>query len=119
MDNINSDLIESVQEISLPIKKCIYGIQSTGIYLILLGSMLALTIIGIVIAWIPIWAGISLCTSVPSIKKAHSAGDKKELLLALKKFKNFFSLAGIAATLFTIMITTGLIIALLLPRLNN
>ncbi|WP_144392846.1 DUF5362 family protein [Pleionea sediminis] len=74
-----------------------------GVVLILYGICLALTILGTVIAWLPIWSGITLIQSAVAIEKAYISDDAAALMMSLSKLKTHFV---IISTLLLLMLTS-------------
>lgn len=66
-----------------------------GIMNIISGALQALTIIGIVIAWLPIWIGVLLFQSAGAIEQAYEANSKAAMMTSLSKLKTYFIIMGI------------------------
>ena len=63
----------------------------------------ALTRTGIIVAWVPLWAGIVLYQSASRLKRAHGSESKEQLILSLGKLRSYFKIMAI-----------GLVVAILL-----
>jgi hypothetical protein len=66
-----------------------------GVITIVGGIISVLSVVGIMVAWIPIWLGILL---IQSAGKANSAGNQnkpEELLLMLDKLRLYFVVQGV------------------------
>jgi hypothetical protein len=74
-----------------------------GVMSIIWGSLSAITVVGLVIAWLPIWQGILLFKAATAAENAQITGDKGQLMLSLQQFKTFFMIMGI-----TIIVSIGL-----------
>ena len=61
------------------------------------GIFLALSIVGIIIAWLPIWLGILLMQASSRIKEAHLAGSKEALIKAQNNLSTYFTVYGVLA----------------------
>jgi len=96
MDN-NSQVeqVLSAKNISFPLYKCKGWLLFIGIFSIVQGAMMALTIVGIIIAWLPIWMGIILCKASQLINEAYTRDDPDALTNALSKIKQYFIIMGI------------------------
>jgi hypothetical protein len=60
-----------------------------------MGIMIALSIVGIVFAWLPIWIGVLLFQAASTIEEAQTLGRKDSLLKSLGKLKLFFTIMGV------------------------
>jgi multidrug efflux pump subunit AcrB len=72
-------------------------IKFLGILMIIYGAFAALSIIGIVVAWLPIWLGVLLNKAANKIEQAHYSGNKQDMLEAQKTFASFFTIYGVIA----------------------
>jgi uncharacterized protein DUF5362 len=81
-----------------------------GVVLIIGGVLTAITLFGIVIAWVPIWMGVTLFSASSKIEMAFHSGDKQQLLEACNKLKTYFTIQGfllilsIALSIFSFLI---------------
>jgi hypothetical protein len=66
-----------------------------GIITIISGVLSVLSIVGIIVAWIPIWLGILLIQSASRANSAGSLNKPEELLLMLDKLRLYFVVQGI------------------------
>lgn len=85
----------AVQEIKLIAMDMSGWLKFIGIAAIVYGGLIALTIIGIIIAWLPIWIGILLLSAGNKAKDAHYTGNTMHLVEMMRKLKTFFMLQGI------------------------
>ena len=84
-----------VQEVSLPIYQSRTWMKLSAILVIIGGVISALSIVGILFAWIPIWMGIVLYKSASSIESAEESGSKYALVESLGNLKTYFTIMGI------------------------
>jgi len=91
-----------IQELSLPIFQSKGWLKLLGVVMILQGILTAITIIGIVICWLPIWLGVLLFQAAGAIESAMVSGRKEQLLLSLSKIKLYFMINGILMLIFII-----------------
>jgi hypothetical protein len=73
---------------------------------ILQGVITIFTIIGIFIAWLPIWIGVLLYQTASIMDRAFHTGDKHTFNQSLSKLKTYFMIQGILTLL-------GLIVAVI------
>jgi hypothetical protein len=70
-----------------------------GILNIIGGVLAALSIVGIIIAWLPIWMGVILYQAGSSSEQAYFNGDKYSMAKSLNQLKLYFTINGIMALL--------------------
>lgn len=84
-----------------------------GILSIVGGALQALTIVGILIAWLPIWIGVIL------FQAGSKGSDYVDRLLPADlveyhlKLKNYFTILGIMAIVFLGLVVLGIIVAII------
>jgi len=84
-----------IKELSVPLYNCKGWMKLVGVMYIIGGALQVLTIIGIVIAWLPIWIGILLFQSASAIEQAYEAGNKAAMTRSLSKLKTYFIIMGV------------------------
>ena len=82
-----------------------------GVIFIISGALNALSIVGIIIAWLPIWQGVLLLQSAGAIEQAYLSGNRNEMTRSLSKLKTYFIIMGV---LTLIGIIVGVLFVLLL-----
>lgn len=98
MENENFQIEERlVREISLPIFSSKGWVKLLGILMLVYGIFLALSIVGIIIAWLPIWLGILLMQASSRINIAHLSGSKEALIKAQNNLSTYFTVYGVLA----------------------
>ncbi len=88
---------EIVQRIGFPIHQSRNWLKLLGVLSILSGILAVFTIVGIVIAWLPIWLGVLLYQSGELVDRAYMSGDERALIASLSKLKTYFLISGIMA----------------------
>ncbi len=89
------DQLTFVREMGFPLYQGRGWIKFLGIMSIVQGAMAALTIVGAIVAWLPIWVGILLYQSATTMEKAYALGDKRTFAVAMGKLKTYFLIQGI------------------------
>ena len=74
---------EIIREVSSPFYDMRGWLKFIGVASIVAGALSALSIFGIIFAWVPIWMGITLYNSSTKIETAYHAGDKIMLMEAI------------------------------------
>ena len=110
MEQANTDQANLIKEVSIPVYQARGWMKLIGILMIIGGVFYALTIVGIIIAWLPIWMGVVLYQAGSSSEQAYFNGDKYSLLTSLNKLKLYFTIMGIM-TLITIALMVIMLIA--------
>ena len=85
----------ATREISLPLASAAGWMKFIGIMFIIQGAITALTIIGIIIAWLPIWIGVLLLQSAGAAQRSQVQDDANALIEALSRLKTYFVIQGV------------------------
>jgi Family of unknown function (DUF5362) len=107
-----------IQELSLPIYQARGWLKFLGVLSIIGGVIQALSIVGILIAWLPIWMGVLMFQAGSSIDSAGQFGDKFAFLGSLGNLKTYFVLQGVLTVIGIIIAVTMLCIMFILPLLG-
>ena len=86
---------QPIQAISMPLYQSKGWMKLIAIVSILSGVLTALSIIGIIVAWIPIWIGVVLFQAASAAEQAYSTGSSDAMLLAQNKLKSYFTIMGV------------------------
>ena len=113
MEYQNNEQISIIQRVSYPLYECKGWMKLLGVIYIIGGALQAITIVGILFAWMPIWLGLILYKSASAAENAYQQGNEYELVQSLAKIKTYFMIMGIA-TLLGIIITIVMFIFLIL-----
>ncbi|MFH1502851.1 MAG: DUF5362 family protein [Candidatus Eisenbacteria bacterium] len=89
--------VQFVREVSAPLYAARGWMKFLGVLMIIYGALMVLSIVGILICWLPIWIGILLLRAAGSSEMAQISGDKYQLIEALSKLKTYFTIYGILA----------------------
>lgn len=84
-----------VQELAAPLASGRGWIKFLGILMIVQGVLTALSIVGIVIAWLPIWLGVLLFQSASGVEQASINGDAATFVMAQNKLRLYFMIQAI------------------------
>jgi hypothetical protein len=95
MEAGTQDTSTAVRELSLPIYQSKTWLRLLGVLSIVSGALAAITIVGILYAWLPIWVGVLLLQAASSVERAHVSGDKMVLFESLGKLKMYFIIQGV------------------------
>jgi len=97
MEQTNVDQSTVIKEVSIPIYQARGWMKLLGVLNIIGGVLLAITLIGIIVAWLPIWMGVILYQAGSASEQAYFNGDKYSLMKSLNQLKLYFTINGILA----------------------
>ncbi len=84
-----------VQDLALLLDKYYYCILILAVLLFIAALIIGITIVGIVIAWIPCWLGIILINFMKCVRTASRSGEFTDLNQALIHLNLYFKIMGI------------------------
>lgn len=84
-----------VRELSQPLQSGKGWLTFLGILSIVYGVFTALSIVGILVAWIPIWLGVLLIQTGNALDTARNSGDAAAMMRAMGKLKTYFVIWGV------------------------
>ena len=116
MEQTNADQSILIKEVSTPVYEARGWMKLLGVLLIIGGVLYAITIVGIIIAWLPIWMGVVLYQAGSSSEQAYFNGDKYSLIKSLTQIKLYFTTMGIM-TLLSIILMGIMIVAFIIGGL--
>lgn len=108
----------SIQQLSAPIYQARGWLKLIGVLSIVGGAAQALSIVGIVVAWLPIWLGVLLYQAASSIESAAQSGDRFAFLRSMNNLKMYFVIQGVLTLLGILVAFVVLCIAFVLPLLG-
>ncbi|SDL24774.1 hypothetical protein SAMN05192555_103181 [Franzmannia pantelleriensis] len=106
MDNNSHELVRDLIE---PLYRGKFWMQLTGVMLILSGILTALSIIGLLVAWIPIWAGWVLMQAASTAGRVFESGDPRDMKFALSKLKTYFTIFGVLILIYLAVAAGGIL----------
>lgn len=86
---------QMMDAIAFEVRKTKGWMKFMGIVMIVVGALQAITIVGIVFAWLPIWIGILLTQAAKFAEKFSAMKDVSALHQMLTKLRLFFLIQGI------------------------
>jgi hypothetical protein len=111
----NATKSRSIQELSAPIFRARGWLKFLGILSIIAGIGQALSIVGILIAWLPIWMGVLMYQAGSNIGNAGQFGDKFAFLRSMSNLKTLFTIMGILSLLSILLSLIMVCLAVVLP----
>ena len=104
-----------VQQLSVPIFQARGWLKFLGILSIISGVLSALSIVGIIYAWLPIWMGVLMYQAGSSIDSASQFGDRFAFLQSMGSLKTYFVLQGVLSLIAIVFIVAMICILFVLP----
>ncbi len=105
-----SDPTQTVKEVSIPLFQAKGWMKLLGVLLIISGILTALSVVGIIFCWLPIWMGVLLFKAADAAEAAQLGGDKVQLTASLDRLKTFFTIQGVLVLLYLASAAIGLIV---------
>jgi len=81
--------------LSAPLYSARPWMKFVAVMSIIYGAVTALSIVGILFAWLPIWMGVLLMQSVSQVEQAHVNDDAEALRNSLAKLRTLFTIVGV------------------------
>lgn len=103
---------QPVQALSTPLYQSKGWMKLLAIVFIISGALIALSIIGIIIAWVPIWIGVVLFQAASATEQAYNSGSSDAMLLAQNKLKSYFTIMGVFTLIIVILYALMIVWAL-------
>ena len=111
-----------VREVSAPLFAAKGWMKFLGVLMIIYGVLIALSVVGIIICWLPIWIGILLFQAATAVESTQASGSKMELYGAMSKLKTYFTIYGVLALIGIVVSIIALftgVLASLIPFMSN
>ena len=111
-----------VREVSAPLFAAKGWMKFLGVLMIIYGVLIALSVVGIIICWLPIWIGILLFQAATAVESTQASGSKMELYGAMSKLKTYFTIYGVLALIGIVVSIVALftgVLASLIPFMSN
>ncbi|WP_051234296.1 DUF5362 family protein [Halomonas halocynthiae] len=87
-----------------PLYRSRFWMQLLGVMLILQGVFIGISIIGLVVAWIPVWAGVVLFQATGAIRRGYEANDQYDIKHTMSKLRTYFLISGIMVLTYLVLI---------------
>ena len=84
-----------MKDVALPLYQAKGWIRFLGVMMIIVGALYAVTIIGLLFAWLPIWLGVLLFQASSRIEYAYEGGGAVSFMESLQKLKTYFIINGV------------------------
>ena len=102
-----------MKDVALPLYQAKGWIRFLGVMMIVVGALYAITIIGLLFAWLPIWLGVLLFQASSRIEHAYEGGGALSFMESLRKLKTYFIVNGVVVLVSLILAVLAVVVALL------
>lgn len=102
---MNNELIQSV---SSPLYSARGWIKLLAVVALIYGVLMAISIVGLLVAWLPIWLGVLLWQSTGALEQAYLAGDTERFIYAQKKIATWFTITGVVLLLQLLLVLAAM-----------
>ena len=86
-----------VKQLSMPLYQSRGWLKFLGILSIIYGILAAITIIGLLVCWLPIWQGVLLLRAGNTIEMTQVTGNGEEFIKSLINLRTYFTIMGVLA----------------------
>jgi len=100
-------ILEKIQQVS---ESMTGWLKFLGIINIISGAFTALSIWGIIIAWLPIWLGVLLLQASGRISASRFSQNRAELVTMMDKLRLFFMIQGILIIVTVAMVIIAIVV---------
>ena len=107
--NQNEDASQHLTDMAAIGENMVGWLKFLGVMSIISGVMIALSIVGILIAWLPIWLGVLLFQAGNQITEARVSRNFYHLVEMMRKFKMYFMIQGIFILISLVLSIIGMI----------
>jgi hypothetical protein len=94
---LETSILERIENISVNMTG---WLKFLGIMMIIIGALNAISIIGVLWAWLPIWLGILLLQAGNRASNARIMSDPQELVVMMDKLRLYFVISGVMMIVF-------------------
>ena len=102
-----------MKDVALPLYQARGWIRFLGVMMIIVGALYAVTIIGLLFAWLPIWLGVLLFQASSRIEYAYEGGGAVSFMESLQKLKTYFIINGVVVLISLIFVGVGALAGIL------
>ena len=107
-----------VKELSTDLYKAKGWMKLLGVLSIIQGILLVFTLWGILICWLPIWMGVLLNRAAGRVEMAYLNGDRAMSREGTQNIQKYFTINGVLALFYVLVMAIGLISMLALGGLG-
>ena len=110
---------ETVQRVIRPINQARGWMKLLAVMMFISGGLAAITIIGLVVAWLPIWMGYLLWKSAKTAENATMTGSEGEAIESLSQLKTYFIVQGVLVLIYLLFTAAMIVLVIGLSLANS
>ncbi|MEA2023828.1 MAG: DUF5362 family protein [Actinomycetota bacterium] len=110
---------ETVRRVIQPINAARGWMKLLAVMMFISGGLAALTIIGLLVAWLPLWMGYLLWKSASSAEDATMSGSEAEAIDSLSRLKIMFTVQGVLMAIYLGLTALFIILIIVMAVLNS
>ncbi|MEJ2052749.1 MAG: DUF5362 family protein [Calditrichaceae bacterium] len=99
-----------LERLAFSAKNMSVWLKVVGIINIISGALTAISLVGIIIAWAPIWMGILLYQASSRADEARASGRYDQLVTMMEKLRLYFLIQGILIIVMVVLSVIGFLI---------
>ena len=119
MDNTSTGGNLTVMNVMKPLSDAAGWMKLLAVLSIISGIFIALTIIGLLIAWLPIWIGVLLLRAANDSQNAVRTGGEVEAVSATSNLSTIFKIYGIITAIYLGLIALAFVIGIIAAVSNG
>ena len=99
-------------EIIQPLNDNRIWVKVVGVFSIVYGVLTCLSIVGLIIGWLPIWLGLALVQVSSNLEKYETSNDIVAAIIGFEKLAMYFKILGIIIVIFVGTLVVSLVLAI-------
>ena len=119
MDNTSTGGNMTVMNVMRPLSDAAGWMKLLAVLSIISGIFIALSIIGLLIAWLPIWIGVLLLRAANDSQNAVRSGSEVEAVSATGNLSTIFKIYGIVTAIYLGLAVLGTLIVVIAAVSNG
>lgn len=100
--------MSELRQIATPLYLAKGWMKFLAVMMIIMGVVTALSIVGLLIAWLPLWLGVLLFQAANRADDAYTGEDEASLIAALGKIRTFFVINGVLMLIYLVLMLFGM-----------
>ncbi len=110
---------DTARRVIQPISSARGWMRLMAVVMFISGGLAALTIFGLVFAWLPLWMGYLLWKSASSAESASVSGSEAEAIDSLARLKTYFTVQGVVILIYLALTAMSIVLLIGLAVTNS
>ena len=99
----------NIKQVATPLYQAKGWMKFLAVMLIISGVVTAFSMVGLIIAWLPVWMGVLLFQAAGKVEESYANDDEESLTASLAKIKTFFVINGVLMLIYVICIIVAML----------